>query len=287
MATTKDIAEILISIPSNKAAGVDGISARMLKLAAPAVLQPLRRLVNTSITMKAFPRVWKTARVQPLHKGDDTTDMNNYRPISILPVLSKVMEKYVHASFYNYLHANNLLYKYQSGFRSKYSTETALIRLVDQLMFNADKNMVTSAVFIDYRKAFDTVCHRVLLHKLEAYDVSTDTIAWFSSYLTERQQFVCMGGYTSSMLPLNAGVPQGSVLGPLLFLVFINDLPLESGDTSVDIYADDTTVTAAADWQKTSELSSTMSTALTSITNWTTENKLSINSTKTKTVLFW
>ena len=172
LATTKDIAEILISIPSNKAAGVDGISAKVLKLAASALLQPLCRLVNTSITMKAFPRVWKTARVQPLHKGDDPCDRNNYRPISILPVLSKVVEKHVHASFYNYLRTNNLLYKYQPGFRAKYSTETALIRLVDQLMFNADENMVTSAVFIDYRKAFDTVKHHVLLRKLEAYDVS-------------------------------------------------------------------------------------------------------------------
>jgi hypothetical protein len=196
------------------------------------------------------------------------------------------MEKYVHASFYNYLCTNNLLYKYQSGFRPNHSTETALIKLVDQLTFNADKNMVTSAVFIDYRKAFDTVNHSVLLRKLEVYDLSADTLSWFSSYLQERQQLVCMGGYSSAMLPLKAGVPQGSVLGPLLFLVFINDLPLESGDASVDIYADDTTVSAAAEWRETSKLTSTMTTALTSISNWTSENKLSINSSKTKTVLF-
>lgn len=282
----KVIAELLIDIPANKAIGTDNISAKMLKLAGAAIAQPLCRLVNCSIDLKSFPCVWKTARVRPLHKGDDASEMDNYRPISVLPVLAKVIEKHVHASLYNYLCTNNLLYKYQSGFRRNHSTETAIIKLVDQLLFNADKNMVTSAVFIDYRKAFDTVSHNVLLRKLEAYDLSADAVSWFASYLQERQQYVCIGGYSSPMLPLVAGVPQGSVLGPLLFLVFINDLPLESKEVTTDIYADDTTITAAADWSKSSELVSTMNFAMESITNWTSENRLSINQSKTKSVLF-
>ena len=161
-------------MPSHKAAGSDGLGARILKIAAPAISLPLSRLINHCIDIGTFPSAWKTAKVTPIYKGQGSKDdKNNYRPISVLPLLSKIFEKHVHQALYSYMRNNNLLYTLQSGFRRSYSTETALIRLTDQLLADMDKDQVSGLVFVDYKKAFDLIDHDILLSKLEACGITS------------------------------------------------------------------------------------------------------------------
>ena len=167
-------------------------------------------LLNLSILTNSFPNHWKIAKVTPLHKGGARNDINNYRPISVLPILSKILEKHV------FLRDNNLLYELQSAFRSGQSTETAFIRLTDQILKNMDNDEVTSLVFRDFRKASDVIDHELLLKKLSIYGATPSSVAWFKSYLSERKQFISLGKTTSKQLTVKQGVPQGSILGPVL-----------------------------------------------------------------------
>ena len=179
--------------------------------------------------------------------------------ISVLPVLSKIIERHVHDHLSEYLNVHDLIYKNQSGFRKQYSTETALAYIVDTLLFNLDKNHINGMVIlIDYKKAFDMVDHVTLLSKLEGYKLDMGTLLWFKSYLTDRTQLVSFKGQTSTVRPITAVVPQGSILGPLLFVLFINDLPLNV-HTRIDMFADDTTLLASSDYLNIEELKNTLS----------------------------
>ena len=172
--------------------------------------------------------------------------MSNYRPISVLPLLSKIFERHIHTALYNHLNDNNLLYNLQSGFRKTYSTETALIRLIDQLFWNLENDQISGLVFIDYKKAFDLINHNIILSKLEQFGIASQEISLFENYLEDRTQFVHLNSKDSTLERIDCGVPQGSILGPLLFLVTINDLPSVVTKSMVDIYADDTTLSASA-----------------------------------------
>ena len=156
----------------SKTAEFDKISVRILKIAAPVIVPSLAKLMNISISSTVFPQRWKTAKVTPIYKSGDRTDTSNYRPISVLPALSKILERHVHVNLYNYFIQNKLLYSQQSGFRKYHNTETALIRIVDQLLRNLDENHVSGLLLIDYRKAFDMVDHEILMLKLGAYGLS-------------------------------------------------------------------------------------------------------------------
>ncbi|KAL9958504.1 hypothetical protein ACROYT_G035530 [Oculina patagonica] len=280
--TESKIIDCLKNISSNKASGIDNISARMLKLAAPIIAPSIAKLINCSFDTSVFPQRWKTAKVTPLFKGGDTESVNNYRPISVLPVLSKVIERHVHDSLYGYLMDNNLIYSKQSGFRKRHSTETALIGIIDELLFNLDNDRVSGMILIDYCKAFDMVDHSILLQKLQAYGLDDKSINWFRSYLNERLQLVSMGNKESPTACVRHGVPQGSILGALLFIAFINDLPLHVSSAQIDLYADDTTVTSTANYGSVDFLLSSLTTAISEVDQWATANKLPLNESKTK-----
>ena len=177
---------IIDKISSNKASG-DGLSVRVLKKIAPVFANPLCKLLNLSISKNSFPNQWKIAKVTPLHKGGARNDINNYRPIAVLPILSKILEKHVASSLSVFVRHNNLLYELQSAFRSGHSTETALIRLKDQILENMDNDEVTGLVFIVLRKAFDVIDHELLLKKFSMYGATPSSVAWFKSYLSERK----------------------------------------------------------------------------------------------------
>ena len=214
------------SIPGNVATGLNGISAPLPKLIAPAILDSLVKVLNCSIKSSTCPLTLKLARVTPIHKSGSFSDPNNFRPISVLPIISKLLEKHVSGHLMNYLREFKLLISTQSGFRSLHSTESILIKMTDDWLEAMDKGKLTGVIFIDLRKAFDLVNHELLLAKLRIYGFSPSTLRWFRSYLNDRHQQVSLNGELSERECLACGVPQGSILGPTLFLLFINDLPL-------------------------------------------------------------
>ena len=164
--TSVEVNKIILAISPDKATGIDKIAARLLRLAAPAVALSIAKLINLSFCTGTFPSRWKIAKVTPLYKNGAECDPCNYRPISVLPVLSKVIERHMHNTLYTFLCDNNLIFSRQSGFRKNHSTETALIKIIDELLFNLDQDRVTGVVLIDYCKAFDMVDHELLLKKL-------------------------------------------------------------------------------------------------------------------------
>ena len=274
------VLKFLSNIDINKATGTDMIGPRLLKFAAPFIADEITFICNQSIAKSVFPSKWKEAKVTPLFKNGPHEDVNNYRPISILPVLSKVLEKHVHESLYDYLHAFQLLHKTQSGFRSQHSCETALVNMIDSWLNAIDNGKMIGVVLVDFKKAFDLVDHQILLNKLEIYGIKDDALSWFDTYLTNRKQQVSINNCQSDFQQISYGVPQGSILGPLLFLLFINDLPLYTNNVFTDLYADDTTVYDIQDSME--QIESNLQSALNGLQIWCKSNGMILNSSKTK-----
>lgn len=286
------VEKFLRDLDKNKTAGLDGIQAYFLSVSAEAIAPSLTSVLNKFIRAGKFPSMWKQARVAPLHKGGSTRDPGNYRPISVLPILSKLLERHIYNHLMNFLIVNDLLYGNQSGFRSFHSCQTALTRLVDCWSKNIQDGELVGVIFLDLRKAFDLVNHDTLLQKLEIYGIR-DTegdelgcslgLSLFRDYLSGRSQLVNFSGVESEKVPVEVGVPQGSILGPLLFLLYINDLPLHIFESTVEMFADDSTFHTAAKTLPT--LEKRLNSDLVNVNNWCEENRMCPNAEKTKCML--
>ena len=271
----------LKSLKRSKAAGPDELPPGMIKDCRNEILNPLTYLVNLSLRSGRVPSLWKVARVTPIHKSGDLTKPENYRPISILPIFSKILERAIHTQLSSYLENNYLLCNQQFGYRSKKSTKLASTLLCDNIRKSIDMGELVGAVFIDLTKAFDTVGHDVLLSKLHEYGIGGIEHEWMKSYLFNRQQFVFQDGVSSPLQPLLSGVPQGSILGPLLFLVFLNDFPECLQNSRTIMYADDTVI-FVADKNK-ERMEQLLNDDLERIANYFNDNELIINLKKGKT----
>ena len=239
--------ELILKLSKKKAIGLDGISSQLIKISAPVIVALITEIFNCSVLTGVFPDEWKAARVTPVFKSGSPSDVNNYRTISIIPMIAKIFEKIIYDQFYKYLSVNNLLSNCQSGFRALHSTVTSLLNSTDKWRLNIDKGQINGVVFVDLKKAFDTVDHAILITKMRRYGLNDLAIRFYRSYLENRSQSCLVNGHLSHKLPIKCGVAQGSILRPLLFLIFINDLPNFFNSGAVAMYADDTTVTFSAE----------------------------------------
>ena len=271
----------LLGLNPRKAVGLDEIPSFFLRDGADSIVEPVCHIVNTSIFTEMVPSGFKQARVRPLFKKGSKLDAGNYRPVSVLSVLSKILERAVHDQLSHYLQKRGLLYEYQSGFRGSFSTDTCLIGLSDFIKAELGRGKLVGLVLMDLQKAFDTVDHCVLMHKLEAMGVSCTS--WFYSYLSGRKQCVEVDGLRSDLRDISCGVPQGSILGPLLFLVYINDM-YRSVQCQLSLYADDSALMFSH--SDANVIAERLGRELSSCRKWLIDNRLSLHVGKTECIVF-
>lgn len=280
----EEVYEILVNLDTTKATGPDGISNRLLKEAAVSISEPLSHLFNYSLSIGYFPEQWKIANVIPIFKKDNPMICNNYRPISLLSCVSKVFEKILFNHIYTFLKQNKLLNRNQSGFTPGDGTINQLINICNKIYSQFDKSDEVLAVFLDLSKAFDKVWHKGLIYKLKKIGITGNLLKWLISYLSNRKQQVVINGAKSDILDLKSGVPQGSVLGPLLFLIYINDLT--DGITGeVFLFADDSSLFHTVR-KNINTCAAKMNYDLNIIYQWANKWLVTINAIKTVFILF-
>ena len=278
-----EIGKIIMSLKSSSP-GWDDISAVAVKNTHQYLAGPLAYIFNLSFTHGTFPQELKIAKVVPLYKGENNGLVKNYRPVSVLPLFSKILERLMYNRLLAFINANGLLYKLQFGFRPEHSTNTALITLIDKISCALNDGETVLGVFLDFSKAFDCVNHEILLAKLEHYGIRGNALKWFHSYLTGRQQYVCYDGVNSTHRGIVCGVPQGSILGPVLFLLYINDLANVSDILYSILFADDSNVFISG--KNIEHMINTMNGELAKLMIWLECNRLSLNIKKTHYMLF-
>ena len=276
--TVSKVRKLLSGLSNSRSTAVDELDNYSVKIAAPCIAKPLHHIITLSIMQQRLPSSWKYAKVLPLHKKLSTLERKNYRPVAILSPLSKVLEKFVYEQLYNYFTNNKILHPNLHGYRKNRSTQTALLQLYDRWVQAAALGQVSGAVLLDLSAAFDLVPKDILVKKLEIYGVEKDFLTWIESYLTNRYQGVWIDHVLSSFLHCDVGVPQGSSLGPLFFLLFVNDLPFILS-CDMDQYADDSTLTATG--RTTGDINEKLDTNCAVVSNWMAENRLQLNADKT------
>lgn len=272
------VKRLLNDLKPNKATGPDLISPKVLRISAPSIAAPLTKLMNHCITSATWPSKWKRSNVSPIFKKDCDTDKENFRPVSVLTAISKILEKIKYNQMFEYI--QSILSDNLSEFLKGHSCSTALLKMTEDFRRSLDDGQHTVAVAIDLSKAFDSISHSLLITKLKAYGFSSDAVSLIRSYLTQRQQRVRIGNAFSEYQTVKHGVPQGSILGPLLFNVFINDLNFFTKDVSLRLYADDTTEYCAN--QCPVSLQVIVQSNLDILISWFKSNYLRVNDTKTK-----
>ena len=256
----------------------------VLKTAAPAITVSVTTFVNKSIVSGQFPTLWTLAKITPIHRKGPTENKSKLSTdISLVCSQQDIGETCID-SLYTYLMFHNMLHDGQSGFRAKHSCETALNHMVHKWALAIDKGLVNGVVLLDLHKGSDLVNHTILLVKLAIYGCSQQSVRWFSSYLLQRKQFVLFKGKQSEQSEIITGVPQGSILGPLFFIVFMNDMPMTTRTiTNVDMYADDSTISACG--KNVEEIEIKLNNDLEEISNWCDENRMVVNVEETKIMI--
>ena len=289
MVTDATVSKIIADLKPKSSSGVDSVSNKLLKLIKDSVLPVFTLIINQSLESGIFPDKLKIAKVVPIYKKSNEHLLENYRPISVLPSMSKVLERVMHNQLSHYLTSNNLLYDNQYGFRKSHSTEMAALELINRIISAMDKNELPLNIFLDLSKAFDTIDHKILIYKLKYYGLREKSLNLFENYLKNRKQLVSFQNVDSSFRTITTGVPQGSILGPLLFIIYINDFHFSSSVFHPVVYADDTCLSATlrafdcSGWDRDTIINE----QLLNISQWLKLNKLSLNSTKTKAMLFY
>ena len=279
--TEEDIIDIIKSLNIKKASGIDEISHLMLRNTVQTVYKPLYLLFTKSLELCVYPSTWKIARVLPIFKKGDKNDPSNYRPISLLSTVGKVFERVIHKYLHNFLVSNDLLYKYQCGFLPNNSTVYQLLEIYHNICMNLESKENTCLVFCDVSKAFDRVWHKGLVVKLRAHGIRDQLLTFLENYLSNRIQCVFVNNATSDFRTVTAGVPQGSVLGPLMFLVYMNDI----ADNLLSIsrlFADDTSMSASS--QINNEIKTKLDTDLATVIDWAKKWKVTFNPSKTEVI---
>ena len=279
-----EVLDLVGKLASKKSTGHDGLSNFCLKAIIPEIVKPLTYIFNLSIVNGIVPQKMKLAKVVPIFKKGDALIVSNYRPISLLTSISKILEKIIYSRTVKFLQNKNVLSDSQFGFREKQSTSHAILTFLDKVARATDNHLHTIGVLLDFSKAFDTINHKILLYKLQHYGIRGIALKWFENYLNNRQQFVSINDSNSSIKTVGCGVPQGSILGPLLFIIYINDFRNSSKTLSFLLFADDSNIFYSHRNPK--FLIDTINTELHHVAEWIKTNKLSLNLDKTHFMLF-
>ena len=282
--TESELVELITNLKMSSP-GWDNFNTKIIKSVYLLFLNPLNHIFNLSLKHGVFPDELKMAKVIPLFKTGDKCLVANYRPVSVLPVFSKLLERIMYNRLIKYVDCNNLLYKYQFGFRKNHSTVMALTTLTDKISNAVEDGDYVMGVFLDFSKAFDTVNHCILLDKLHLYGIRGAAHQWISSYLSNRKQCVNFDGAMSQPMSITCGVPQGSILGPLLFLLYINDIVNVSDKLFPILFADDTNV--FINGKCIDSMSVLMNNELCKLLLWLNANTLSLIVKKTHFIIFY
>ena len=272
------VRKLLNSLSNSRSTAMDGLDNFSVKMAAPVIAVPLHHIITLSIMQQEFPRQWKSSKVLPLHKKNDVLSKKNYRPVAILSPLSKVLEKCIYEQLYRYFKENEIFHPNIHGYRTNRSTQTALLQMYDHWVQAASQGQVSGAVLLDLSAAFDLVPPDTLVKKLKVYGLDEGFLTWINSYMTGRCQGVWIDHVLSDLLPCDVGVPQGSNLGPLLFMIYVNDLPSVL-TCHTEQYADDSTLHATG--KTCDEIQRELENNCEVVSNWMGENMLQLNADKT------